>query len=1159
MRPERLLAARWRWLGLVLCLWSWMACAAVQLPLTAYDQSNGLTSLSIVRMVQDRDGFVWAGTEKGLYRFDGVGFTAVGADDGFQTSEVIAFAEDSTAHLWVASRAGIQRRDREGRFQWVRPQGHLLLADRGQTLAVDEDGGMFVLSGHRLLHLRRDAGNAWQAAPMFDEAFVRRERGLDQVSAVFHRDGVTWFGCGDALCRFAAGKLTRYGAERGVPLDRWLGFLHARDGSLWVRGIHSIRRLAPGAEAFESRDMPDGHARVAASSLDLIEDHEGRILTRSDTGLGRWDGTRWERFDTGNGLPGVGVSVLMADRDGMVWMGTYGRGVLYWNSADAVENWTAAQGLNDSLIWSIARADRQSIWVASESGGEVIVPSAGRAHRWPLDVAAPNQAHAVLVDRQGRPWYFLFDGRVVRYRPDTGRTEPMATLPYLIRGALLDREGRIWVYTLGGPYAIDPEHGDATRVAPDLVPSTMCSDMAEDPQGRLWLACSTGLYRNNARGWAKVAVQPEEALGGYENVTVTPDGRLWLSALQPGLFVGRVTDADAVDVETVDDPLLADTRFYFLRPDRDGRLWAGGGNGVDVLHDGHWTRLSARDGLLWDETNHGAFLADDDGTVWIGAPVGLTHVLKPAQLLASRVLTPRVVSMHYGDLDAGPGAFSAPFEHGAALVMRFGVIGNSAGNPVRFRYRLSGVDQDWVETSQAEVRYAALPSGSYRFDVQAVDVHRRTISETVTRTLRIAPPWWFSPWVAMGAALLVVGLVVLAWRWRVAVLIHHARRLEGMVAERTAELQQSLRTRSMLLAHIGHDLRSPLGAILDSVRQWRAGWGDRDHPQLIERHVRQQMSLIDELLEFSRGELVELELEPVAGYLHGFLHEVAESASLLAERQRNQLGFVYGDELPAVVVADFHRLRQVLLNVLGNAAKFTHDGRVDFRVAVASIDAARVHLHIAVQDSGIGLDPDVSDRLAHPFARGGNVGRHEGHGLGLSIVSQLLAKMDSHLDAAAGPEGGTVFAFDLVLPLAVEADVESVFTPGEVSWDGDGEGRAILVVEGQADKRDMLCDLLDGFGFVTSAVEDGIRASARMQEEVPDLVVTTESTAWTWLAEVRREWPGLPVMLLSSRPSRPPEGLAFDAELLKPVDAGHFLTLIGSLARSPLAKITPAE
>ena len=106
--------------------------SAVQLPLTFYDQGNGLTSLSVVRLFEDHEGFLWVGTEKGLYRFDGLGFNAIGHNRGFQTSEVVGLAEDAGDHLWVASRAGLQRRGDDGNFTWVAPGGKALFADRGQ-------------------------------------------------------------------------------------------------------------------------------------------------------------------------------------------------------------------------------------------------------------------------------------------------------------------------------------------------------------------------------------------------------------------------------------------------------------------------------------------------------------------------------------------------------------------------------------------------------------------------------------------------------------------------------------------------------------------------------------------------------------------------------------------------------------------------------------------------------------------------------------------------------------------------------------------------------------------------------------------------------------------------------------------------------------------
>ncbi|WP_346949178.1 two-component regulator propeller domain-containing protein, partial [Dyella sp.] len=286
--PHRCTSRRACQLVAALCLLAWQLLAqAAQLPLTLYDQGSGLTSLSVVRIYQDREGFVWVGTEKGLYRFDGMAFSQVGAEQGFQVSEVISFDEDVRGRLWVGSRAGLQLRE-NGRFGWVRPEGKPLLADRGQTLAADDAGGMWLVSANRLLLLSPDGASHWNVTAPFSDAQRQAFAGLDKVSAVFHANGSTWFGCGDELCSLRGGQLRRYGADAGVPADKWLGFLAARDGSLWVRGIHTVRMLAPGSDQFVARDMPGNSADVAASSIDIAQDHEGRVLTRSSTGLARW-------------------------------------------------------------------------------------------------------------------------------------------------------------------------------------------------------------------------------------------------------------------------------------------------------------------------------------------------------------------------------------------------------------------------------------------------------------------------------------------------------------------------------------------------------------------------------------------------------------------------------------------------------------------------------------------------------------------------------------------------------------------------------------------------------------------------------------------------------------------------------------------------------
>ena len=1128
---------------------------AAQLPLTLYDQSSGLTSLSVVRIYQDREGFLWAGTEKGLYRFDGMAFSQVGAEQGFQVSEVISFEEDSRGRLWVGSRAGLQLRE-NGRFGWVSPDGKPLLADRGQTLSADDAGGMWLVSGNRLWRLMPDAGNHWALTAPFTEQQRQAFPGLDQVSAVFHRGGTTWFGCGAELCSLRGGALRRYGPDAGVPADKWLGFLAAGDGSLWVRGIHAVRMLAPGSERFDARDMPGNSADVAASSIDIVEDRHGRVLTRSSTGLARWDGRRWELFGTEDGLPQVGVSALAVDQDGTLWIGTYGRGLLHWSGRDAVENWTSAQGLGGSLIWSIARAPSGAVWVADDWGGSVIDPAQDRAQPWPLAVAPPHQTRTVLAAADGSIWYFLFDGRVLRYAPDTRQTRVVATLPFLMRGAFLDSRGRFWAYTLGGLYGLDAASGKVERAAPDLIPTSMCSDLAEDLAGRLWAACRAGLFRFSAGRWTHVKVAPEEALGGYENVAATPDGRLWLSSLQPGLLAGTAGDGDSVAMAPVDDPLIADARVYFLRADRQGRLWVGGNAGVDVLTDRRWARLTSRDGLLWDETNHGAFHADSDGSVWIGTPVGLSHLVKPDELLAPRDIRPWLVSAVYDGHDLAGGDRQVDFGVGRALVLRFAVLGNSSGSPVRFRYRLSDIDADWVEAPSHELRYAALPPGSYRFELQAVDENQRRLSAPISLSFTLKPPWWRSVPAYVGAALLLAGLIVLAWRWRVSVLVRHAQRLEQAVAVRTEQLQGAMRARSLLLARISHDLRSPLAGMVESLRQWRNGNRQRDYPALIESGVRQQLDLIDELLEFSRDELTELELIEAPGHLHFFLHGVAEQGALLAERRGNRFTTRFAEDLPALVRLDFRRLRQVLTNLIGNAAKFTVDGHIQLSVSAAPAAPGRVWLMVTVEDSGIGIEPAERERLAQPFARGGNAAAYDGHGLGLAIVTQILERMGSRLGIDAAPGGGSRFGFVLDVALAKEDELEQEMP--DIDGAGhpvEGAGRRILVVDDQAQSREMLCDLLDGFGFESVPAASGDEALAVLREQAVDLVVTDQfmpgMDGWTLLRTIRRERPALPVLLYSSLPPRPAQQVgevAFDDALLKPASGRELLERVDRLA-----------
>lgn len=377
-------------------------------------------------------------------------------------------------------------------------------------------------------------------------------------------------------------------------------------------------------------------------------------------------------------------------------------------------------------------------------------------------------------------------------------------------------------------------------------------------------------------------------------------------------------------------------------------------------------------------------------------------------------------------------------------------------------------------------------------------------------------------------------------------------RLEGSVARRTEQLRESLRARSMLLARISHDLRTPLSSIIDYSRALERE-GRTDLPQRIERNARRQLEMIDELLEFSRSDLQQLELVLAPGYLYGFLREIEDEGRFLSLRQDNRFACEFASDLPPLVQADFRRLRQVLINLLANAGKFTRDGLIEFAVERLDAGESGVTLRFSVRDSGIGIRADEREKLLQPFQRGSNAAAYDGSGLGLSIVCQLLQQMGSELNVDAQRERGAALGFVLRMACATEDEVESVVSDtGTVDIDGDG--RCVLVVDDIQQNREGLYDLLAGYGFDVLTAADGGQALALLQTSTVDLLITDQMMApmdgWALLCQVREHYPELPVLLYSAAPPlRPrwvPAGLAFDAALLKPAASGQVL---GSVRR----------
>lgn|GEM_PF-469293 len=375
-------------------------------------------------------------------------------------------------------------------------------------------------------------------------------------------------------------------------------------------------------------------------------------------------------------------------------------------------------------------------------------------------------------------------------------------------------------------------------------------------------------------------------------------------------------------------------------------------------------------------------------------------------------------------------------------------------------------------------------------------------------------------------------------------------RLEHMVELRTRQLQETLDANRKLVARISHDLRAPLGHIITHARQLAAAPVTNEAAR-IEHYAKHQLDMLKDLMALTLNDTVHSECCLEAGYLYAFLDNISHEGELLAARHRNSFKMQITTNVPALVTADFRKLRRVIVNLIDNATRFTQEGEVQVLIEVKQNDEDEALFKFSVTDNGPGLSQEQAQEMLRPLSKGAQ--SKTGYGLGLAIVSELLTLMGSRLEITQPPAGGSCFSFSLTLHLADEEQVEHVFIE-EFLPASMATFCRVLLVDDSCRVLDDLSELLGGYGLDVYSVTSCNRALELLQAQDIDLVMTNQAmpdmSGWELLATLRERSPSLPVILYSALPAIPPETFharEFDAVLLKPATSRHILTTIQEL------------